>query len=343
MVLGDLTEDVGKWDQFSVNEKKFGVKNTFDENLYTTKLDKSKMSLEQIRKADKLALEIEKQVSTNYHLNEERGKKSNTDLDEEARYSSVNTSERAYVPPAFRESKRKSLSTKQPNSKPVSPAAPMSYCAAASQSSKNAIHTPDTLSTKERPSKGQSPIQQGHSKSASPKKNGSTKGASPRKQNSFKASPTKQKSSKTISPTAPNHHKKDSSSQNSPKTVPSLVEATTPTNANTSKKSPKKSNKAAETKQPKLNPKAKEFVFSPGAASFVPAAPSYPAYSTPYDQHPPPYAGPYDPTQFNPHYAPPYGYAPPMMYNPNGGYPGQNYEQADYQVSFSRFSIFHFL
>jgi PAB1-binding protein PBP1 len=29
-----------RWDQFEVNKRKFGVESTFDENLYTTRLDK---------------------------------------------------------------------------------------------------------------------------------------------------------------------------------------------------------------------------------------------------------------------------------------------------------------
>ena len=31
----------GKWDQFAANEKLFGVRTSFDENLYTTRLDKA--------------------------------------------------------------------------------------------------------------------------------------------------------------------------------------------------------------------------------------------------------------------------------------------------------------
>lgn len=40
-VDGDLSGGVGKWDQFATNEEKFGVLTSFDENEYTTKLDKS--------------------------------------------------------------------------------------------------------------------------------------------------------------------------------------------------------------------------------------------------------------------------------------------------------------
>ncbi|CAH0482715.1 unnamed protein product [Peronospora belbahrii] len=108
------------WNQFEANEKLFGVVSTYDENIYTTKLDKSKISTEQSRTAEKLAQEIESQSSAgNFHLQEERGQtgrggKHVNDLDEEARYSSVDrrttitSGENAYVPPALRKAQRQS-------------------------------------------------------------------------------------------------------------------------------------------------------------------------------------------------------------------------------------------
>ncbi|RQM26224.1 hypothetical protein B5M09_005008 [Aphanomyces astaci] len=89
---GDLDASRGgktSWNQFEVNSKLFGVKNTYDENLYTTKLDKSKISFEQSKAAEKLAREIESQTSQNHHVSEERGKYTQDSIDEEARYSSV--------------------------------------------------------------------------------------------------------------------------------------------------------------------------------------------------------------------------------------------------------------
>uniref|UniRef100_K3WV04 LsmAD domain-containing protein n=1 Tax=Globisporangium ultimum (strain ATCC 200006 / CBS 805.95 / DAOM BR144) TaxID=431595 RepID=K3WV04_GLOUD len=80
------------WNQFEANEKLFGVVSSYDENIYTTKLDKSKISTQQSREAERIALEIERQTSTNFHLQEERGHQSahhDDNLDEEARYSSV--------------------------------------------------------------------------------------------------------------------------------------------------------------------------------------------------------------------------------------------------------------
>jgi PAB1-binding protein PBP1 len=47
------------WDQFAVNEKLFGVKTNFDEEAYTTKLDRSAPDYkERERKAQRIANEI---------------------------------------------------------------------------------------------------------------------------------------------------------------------------------------------------------------------------------------------------------------------------------------------
>lgn len=49
----------GSWDQFAVNEAKFGLKSDFDEEMYTTKLDKTgKDFQERERRAERLASEI---------------------------------------------------------------------------------------------------------------------------------------------------------------------------------------------------------------------------------------------------------------------------------------------
>lgn len=103
-VNGDVAADASRvyggfqsgWNQFEANEKLFGVVSSFDENLYTTKLDKAKLSAAQSREAERLAQEIERQTSGNFHLQEERGQRVQDDgLDEEARYSSVDRSKGA--------------------------------------------------------------------------------------------------------------------------------------------------------------------------------------------------------------------------------------------------------
>ena len=60
----------GKWDQFETNSRLFNVKNTYNEDLYTKKLDMSKMSEDQIHKAELMAREIETSTTENIHLAE---------------------------------------------------------------------------------------------------------------------------------------------------------------------------------------------------------------------------------------------------------------------------------
>lgn len=87
-----LEESSGAWDQFSVNEKKFGVKSTFDEHLYTTKINKNDPNYEKrLKEAERIAKEIESQgYSGNVHIAEDRGLiVDDSGLDEEDLYSGV--------------------------------------------------------------------------------------------------------------------------------------------------------------------------------------------------------------------------------------------------------------
>ena len=52
--------DGTNWDQFAVNATRFGYTSTWDESLYTTKLDTSKMTAEQQKDAARIAREIER-------------------------------------------------------------------------------------------------------------------------------------------------------------------------------------------------------------------------------------------------------------------------------------------
>lgn len=91
---GDLSGKIGQWDQFQANEKKFGVKASFDENLYTTSLDKSTVDKKKQQEAERLAREIESQATSNMHLAEERGQAVEGDYDEEDLYSGVLVAEK---------------------------------------------------------------------------------------------------------------------------------------------------------------------------------------------------------------------------------------------------------
>ncbi|GBG65757.1 hypothetical protein CBR_g52348 [Chara braunii] len=79
------------WDQFAENKKLFGVESTFDENLYTTKLEKGSgpEAREREREAARIAREIELKATRNPHLAEERGQVLETSIGEEELYSSV--------------------------------------------------------------------------------------------------------------------------------------------------------------------------------------------------------------------------------------------------------------
>ncbi|KXN69727.1 hypothetical protein CONCODRAFT_85727 [Conidiobolus coronatus NRRL 28638] len=74
------------WDQFEANEKMFGVKTNFNEELYTTKLDRSAADFkERELKAQRLADEIQKSNTSNIHVAEERGQVGPDQMDEEER------------------------------------------------------------------------------------------------------------------------------------------------------------------------------------------------------------------------------------------------------------------
>jgi hypothetical protein len=60
------------WDQFETNEMLFGVKSTFDEELYTTKLERGPRMKELEREAVRIAREIEGEETSNLHLAEVR-------------------------------------------------------------------------------------------------------------------------------------------------------------------------------------------------------------------------------------------------------------------------------
>ena len=81
------------WDQFEVNKKKYNVISTYDENLYTTVLDKNKIPKELNDYADKIYNEIKNssQNEKNIHILEDRGiiQEADGDINEEEKYSSV--------------------------------------------------------------------------------------------------------------------------------------------------------------------------------------------------------------------------------------------------------------
>lgn len=62
-----------QWDQFGENERRFGLKSDYDENIYTTTINKSHpQHKERMAAADKKAREIERSAATTAHVAEER-------------------------------------------------------------------------------------------------------------------------------------------------------------------------------------------------------------------------------------------------------------------------------
>ncbi|KAJ9606620.1 poly(A)-binding protein binding protein [Cladophialophora chaetospira] len=94
------SNNAGTWDQFATNSQLFGAKSTYDENLYTTAIDRSAPSYKRREaEAERLAREIEGSTSTNAHMREERGQATEQDgEDEEEKYSGVRRDDKIYPP-----------------------------------------------------------------------------------------------------------------------------------------------------------------------------------------------------------------------------------------------------
>ncbi|KAL2127780.1 hypothetical protein VTI74DRAFT_10175 [Chaetomium olivicolor] len=104
----------GAWDQFAENERLFGLKTDYDENIYTTAIDRSHPQYkERLAAAERKAREIERSVPTTAHVAEERVMDfagGDDQRDEEDKYSGVRRQdfppltgrENKYTPPARR-------------------------------------------------------------------------------------------------------------------------------------------------------------------------------------------------------------------------------------------------
>ncbi|EMD60139.1 hypothetical protein COCSADRAFT_40571 [Bipolaris sorokiniana ND90Pr] len=122
----ESTARTTEWDQFSTNERLFGVKSNYDETFYTTTINKNDPQYaERAARAEKIAREIEGSTATNAHVREERGGYSAADDngDEEDKYSGVRRDfptlstgqPNRYTPPARR----------APSAQPTVPGAPV--------------------------------------------------------------------------------------------------------------------------------------------------------------------------------------------------------------------------
>lgn len=80
---------IGGWDQFAANEQLYNVRSDYDENLYTTSINRSASNYRQIEaNAARLANEINRSEPVNSHVAEERRMNAKPDagLDEEDKY-----------------------------------------------------------------------------------------------------------------------------------------------------------------------------------------------------------------------------------------------------------------
>ena len=97
----DTSNNATGWDQFEANERLFGAKTNYDENIYTTRLDRADPTFKQKQvEAARIAREIEGQDVDNSHMREERGLAApdTGDQDEEDKYSGVRREDKAFPP-----------------------------------------------------------------------------------------------------------------------------------------------------------------------------------------------------------------------------------------------------
>lgn len=148
--FGDLAHSqrsTNDWDQFKVNKDKFGVTTTFDENEYTTEIDRKGPDYEQReRQAARIASEIEASTSDNVHIREERNQAIAEDYDEEDRFSGVQRNDQQKV-------------NDQPRATsdvPTRPSRPLSYAAAAAAANSRAAAPKTPGQSRQQPQKAAS-------------------------------------------------------------------------------------------------------------------------------------------------------------------------------------------
>ncbi|THD00006.1 hypothetical protein EYZ11_000458 [Aspergillus tanneri] len=89
----------GTWDQFEANARLFGATSNYDENIYTTRIDRSDPAYKQKEAAAaRIAREIESTETDNVHMREERGLTVPDTGDEEEKYSGVRRDEKSFPP-----------------------------------------------------------------------------------------------------------------------------------------------------------------------------------------------------------------------------------------------------
>ncbi|RMZ86764.1 hypothetical protein DV736_g6008, partial [Chaetothyriales sp. CBS 134916] len=118
----------GGWDQFATAKQMTGIESTYDENEYTTALDKNSLSYKiKEAEAERVEREIMSTTSTNMHVREERGQQvEHSADDEEAKYSGVQRNQPSFVPLAAGAPNKYTPPAKRaPTGQPTVPGAPV--------------------------------------------------------------------------------------------------------------------------------------------------------------------------------------------------------------------------
>ncbi|KAL3923872.1 MAG: hypothetical protein SGILL_001396, partial [Bacillariaceae sp.] len=318
--VAKLQGSIGGWDQFKANEELFNVNASFDENLYTTQLDKDAIDARKIAAAERIAREIETSTTDNAHLAEERGQKIENDFrDEEDKYSGVLTDGMKQRHEGKGSEKAKTLASADKSAPAVStgPRKVMNYAAAAAKAD---------------PSK----------KTMPPGFSGSAPTAAPKETKEGNATPTKETTTPVVTPDA--KEKKDAGkSKAETRKNDEKNKASTPSDASSKAKKQdaaddkkeasdakgdKKETKKEATKSSKLNANAKSFTFNPAAKSFTPSFGAG-AAQPPQPNVPDPNMAMYGGQPMQPHHymqAPHMG-QPGMMHVMNPQYAGMRYPQ----------------
>eukprot|EP00531_Pseudo-nitzschia_arenysensis_P006491 CAMPEP_0116124068 /NCGR_PEP_ID=MMETSP0329-20121206/5089_1 /TAXON_ID=697910 /ORGANISM="Pseudo-nitzschia arenysensis, Strain B593" /LENGTH=819 /DNA_ID=CAMNT_0003618035 /DNA_START=211 /DNA_END=2670 /DNA_ORIENTATION=+ len=330
----DLTSgSIGQWDQFKANKELFNVNATFDESLYTTELDTSKIDSKKLKEAERIAKEIQNTTTDNIHMAEERGFKVETDFDEEDLYSGVLTKdgkqrhEKVTITKPGKESKNVGKS--------AAPKKIMNYAAAAAKADTSKSKTaPPGFSNNGTPAAATKEGVEKETKSSesssavvTPEKS-DKEGAKVAEKSEPSKVDAKSDEEKAEKP-KPESKETAAKEKEAPKEKDAADSSGDKKSETKDKETEKKAEKKEVKKTSKLNANAKSFTFNPSAKSFTPSFGAG-ASSTPAPQQPPAdpnmqmYGGvhPMQP----PHYmqAGPMG-QPGMMPMMNPQYPGMRY------------------
>eukprot|EP00526_Cylindrotheca_closterium_P006834 CAMPEP_0113635842 /NCGR_PEP_ID=MMETSP0017_2-20120614/18689_1 /TAXON_ID=2856 /ORGANISM="Cylindrotheca closterium" /LENGTH=739 /DNA_ID=CAMNT_0000546651 /DNA_START=45 /DNA_END=2264 /DNA_ORIENTATION=+ /assembly_acc=CAM_ASM_000147 len=283
---GGLKGAIGQWDQFKANEELFNVQASYDENLYTTELDKSQIDAKKLAEAERLAKEIEGTTSTNIHIAEERGQAIETDFDEEDRYSGVLT----------KDGKQRHDATKA--------AAPkMNYAAAAAKAEPAKKPVPPGFVKTEKPAGDKAKAE-------------STTADAPAEADEKKETPAEEKDAKVKEEKPVEKEEDKGKTEETKKTSETKKEESKDGEAE--KEKPKSKSK--------LNANAKAFTFNPSAKSFTPGGGSNFAAPATQPQHADPNAQMHAPPMQPPHYMHPGPMGQPgMMPMMNPQFQGMRY------------------